>query len=91
MAYWTDQERREFEEYRRSGKEYVGQESTKIRVGDRVATPGGTGWAVEERLGGYLVKLEAGPPADGSTVVGNAVTGDEEVFYLPIGLLRRLD
>ena len=91
MADWTDQERREFEEYRRSGKEYVGQESTKIRVGDRVATPGGTGWAVEERLGGYLVKLEAGPqPSDVATVIGEPVTGDEEVFYLPIGLLRRL-
>ena len=53
MADWTDDERREFERYRRAGKEHVPLASPRIRVGDRVATPGGTGWAVEERLGGY--------------------------------------
>jgi hypothetical protein len=92
MADWTDDDRREFERYRRAGKEHVALESPRIRVGDRVATPGGTGWAVEEKLGGYLVKLEAGPtPSDVTTVIGDAVTGEEEVFYLPIALLRRLN
>ena len=91
-AEWTDGERREFERYRRAGREHVVLESPRIRVGDRVATPGGTGWAVEERLGGYLVKLEAGPAAsDVATVIGDPVTGDEDVFYLPIALLRRLN
>jgi hypothetical protein len=88
---WSDDQRRKFEEYRHAGKEHLAQGAAQLRVGDRVATPGGTGWAVEERLGGFLVKLEAGPPDDGSTVVGNAVTGKEEVFYLPLGLLRRLN
>jgi hypothetical protein len=92
MADWSDDERRAFEEYRRAGKEHVARETSRIRVGDRVATPGGTGWAVEERLGGFLVKLEATPPSsDGSTVIGDPITGDEEVFYLPVGLLRRLN
>jgi hypothetical protein len=92
MADWTEDERREFESYRRAGKEHVARQSPGIRVGDRVATPGGTGWAVEERQGGYLVKLEASPPtSEFTTVIGNPVTGDEEVFYLPIGLLRRLN
>jgi hypothetical protein len=92
MADWTDGDRREFERYRRAGKEHVTLESPRIRVGDRIATPGGTGWAVEERLGGFLVKLEAGPqPSDVATVIGDPVTGAEEVFYLPIALLRRLN
>ena len=92
LPEWSDGERREFERYRRAGKEHVSLESPRIRVGDRVATPGGTGWAVEERVGGYLVKLEAGPePSDVATVIGDPVTGAEEVFYLPIVLLRRLN
>ncbi len=92
MADWTDGDRREFERYRRAGKEHATLESPRIRVGDRVATPGGTGWAVEERLGGFLVKLEAGPQSsDVATVIGDPVTGAEEVFYLPIALLRRLN
>ena len=93
MADWTDDDRREFERYRRAGKEHVALESPRIRVGDRVVTPGGTGWAVEERLGGYLVKLEASPPPsrNPNTVIGDPVTGDEGVFYLPIELLRRLN
>lgn len=87
MADWTDDERREFERYRRAGKEHVPLQSPRIMVGDRAAAPGGTGWAVEERLGGYLVKLEAGPPpSDVTTVIGDPVTGDEEVFYLPLRL-----
>jgi hypothetical protein len=91
MAEWSDDQRRKFDEYRHAGKEHVAHEVDRIRVGDRVATPGGTGWAVEERLGGFLVKLEAGPLDDGSTIVGATLTGREEVFYLPAGLLRRLD
>jgi len=93
MAEWTDDERREFERYRRAGKEHLTLESPRIRVGDRVATPGGTGWAVEERLGGFLIKLEAGPQPllDAATVIGEPATGAEEVFYLPIALLRRLN
>jgi hypothetical protein len=92
MIEWTDEERREFDRYRRAGREHVTHDEDRIRVGDRVATPGGTGWAVEERQGGYLVKLEAGPrPSDESTVIGATPTGDEEVFYLPVTLLRRLN
>ena len=51
MADWSDGERREFERYRRAGKEHLALQSPRIRVGDRVATPGGTGWAVEEETG----------------------------------------
>lgn len=92
MAAWSVDERREFERYRRAGKEHLALESPRIRVGDRIETPGGTGWAVEERLGGYLVKLEASPaPSDATTVVGEPLTGQEEVFYLPIALLHRLN
>ena len=92
MTEWTDDERREFDRYRHAGREHVAHNEDRIRVGDRVATPGGTGWAVEERQGGYLVKLEAGPPpSDDATIIGDVVTGDEEVFYLPAALLRRLN
>ena len=51
MADWSDGERREFERYRRAGKEHLALQSPRIRVGDRVATPGGTGWAVNGRYG----------------------------------------
>ena len=61
MNQWTDDERREYNEYRRAGKEHVDPDVVAIRVGDRLATPGGSGFAVEERLGGFLVKLEAAP------------------------------
>ena len=92
MAEWSDDERREFERYRHAGKEHLALESPRIRVGDRIATPGGTGWAVEEKMGGYLIKLEASPQAsDVTTLIGDPLTGDEEVFYLPIALLRRLN
>jgi hypothetical protein len=92
MADWTDHDRREFEHYQRAGREHVPLQSPRIRVGDRVATPGGAGWAVEEKMGGYLVKLEASPPpSDVTTLIGDPVTGEEEVFYLPIELLRRLN
>jgi hypothetical protein len=92
MVDWGLDGRRAFERYRRAGKEHLALESPRIRVGDRVATPGGTGWAVEERLGGYLVKLEASPPAsDVTTLIGEPLTGQEEVFYLPIALLHRLN
>jgi len=92
MTAWSDEERREFDRYRRAGREHVAHDEDRIRVGDRVATPGGTGWAVEERQGGYLIKLEAGPRlSDESTVIGETPTGDEEVFYLPASLLRRLN
>jgi hypothetical protein len=88
---WSADERRLFDEYRHAGKEHVAHENDRIRVGDRVATPGGAAWAVEERLGGFLIKLEPGPPDDGSTIVGDTLSGREEVFYLPAGLLRRLN
>ena len=43
---WSTDERRLFDEYRHAGKEHVAHEDDRVRVGDRVATPGGTGWAV---------------------------------------------
>ena len=90
VVEWTDDERREFEDYRQAGKEHVAHEATRIRVGDRVATPGGAGWAVEERLDGFLVRLEPELPDDGSTIIGDPTRGDD-VFYLPVSLLRRLN
>ena len=94
MAEWTDDQRRQFNEYRRAGKEHVEPGTIGIRVGDRIATPGGTGFAVEERLGGFLVKLEAAPTTDDSNsragTTGDDPAGDD-VFYLPVDLLRKLD
>jgi hypothetical protein len=90
MTDWTDDERREFERRRHAGREHLASDAIRIRVGDRVATPGGPGWAIQERLDGFLVKLEAdqigndGPAADD----GQA---DDDVFYLPLELLRKLD
>jgi hypothetical protein len=92
MKQWTDHERREFNEFRGAGREHVDPDVVAIRVGDRVATPGGTGFAVEERLGGFLVKLEAAPPSD-DTSPGPVAAAPalDEVFYLPLNLLRKLD
>ena len=92
MTEWTDDQRRVFNEYRRAGKEHVEPGTVRIRVGDRVATPGGSGYAVEERLAGFLVKLEAAAPTDDS---GTGLASDDpvggDVFYLPLDLLRKLD
>jgi hypothetical protein len=92
MTDWTDDQRREFNEYRRAGKEHVELGTVRIRVGDRVATPGGSGYAVEERLAGFLVKLEAAAPSDdsGAGSAGDGAAGGD-VFYLPLSLLRKLD
>ena len=92
MTDWTDEQRREFNEYRRAGKEHVELGTVRIRVGDRVATPGGSGYAVEERLAGFLVKLEAAAPSDdsGAASAGDGAAGGD-VFYLPLNLLRKLD
>ena len=92
MTDWTDDERRRFNEYRRAGKEHVESGAVRIRVGDRVATPGGSGYAVEERLAGFLVKLEAAAPTDDSDAgsASDDPTGGGE-FYLPVDLLRKLD
>jgi hypothetical protein len=89
MTEWTDDERREFNEYRRTGREHTA--TARIRVGDRVATPGGSGYAIEERLDGFLVKLESGPAADGSAAGGDAAGDGDTVLYLPLHLLRKLD
>lgn len=92
MNEWTDDERRQFDEYRRAGREHVDPDVVAIRAGDRVATPGGTGFAVEERLGGFLVTLEAAPPSDDvSPGPVAAAPAAGEVFYLPLNLLRKLD
>ena len=92
MIEWTDDERRQFNEYRRAGKEHGESGVVRIRVGDRVATPDGSGYAVEERLAGFLVKLEAAAPSDDSSPLpaGDAAAGDD-VSYLPLHLLRKLD
>lgn len=92
MNQWTDDERREFNEYRRAGREHIDPDVVAIRVGDQVTTPGGSGFAVEERLGGFLVKLEAAPASDDTSPgPASAAPGADEVFYLPLNLLRKLD
>ena len=40
---------------------------------------------------GFYFGVYADVLVPGRVSIGDPVTGDEEVFYLPIGLLRRLD
>ena len=58
MTEWTDEQRRQFAEYRRKGEEERAQKETTIEVGDHVETPEGTGWAVEQMVGGFRINLD---------------------------------
>ncbi len=106
MADWTEEEKREFEEYRRQGREDAEREAARseeyrrkgredaareaasIHAGDLVDTPDGPGMAIEERAGGFLVKLEADLPSErlGTFASGMSRQG---AFYVPPNLLRK--
>jgi hypothetical protein len=90
MADWTEDEKREFEQYRKRGQEDAEHEAARIHVGDRVDTPDGPGYAIEEEMGGFLIKLEADlPPKLSGTIVNPR--SREGAFYVPKNLLRRLE
>jgi hypothetical protein len=50
------------EEYQRKGREDAEREAASVHAGNLVDTPDGPGIALEEREGGFLVKLEADIP-----------------------------
>jgi len=86
---WTDEQRREFEEYRRKGEEERAQKETSIKVGDHVDTPEGTGWAVEPMVGGFRINLDKDLPQERPGFVANPLS-NENAFFVPIELLRKI-
>jgi hypothetical protein len=84
---WTDEQRREFEEYRRKAEEEREQRAASIEVGDHVDTPDGTGWVVEPMMGGFRINLDKDLPLDQPGV--NRLSG-EYAFFVPIHLLRKI-
>jgi hypothetical protein len=89
VTEWTDEQRRQFAEYRRKGEEERAQKETTIEVGDHVETPEGTGWAVEPMVGGFCINLDKDLPQERPGFVANPLS-NENAFFVPTELLRKI-